>query len=150
MDERSILHRPSPLQRQAFSYFVPLTTRWSDNDIYGHVNNVTYYSYFDTTANHYLIHQGGLDIHQGQIIGLVVDSACSYFEPISFPDQLEGAVRVSHLGNSSVKYELAVFKIGGLQAVAQGHFVHVFVTRDGRQPVSIPDQLRQALNKLAP
>lgn len=140
--------RPSPLQRQEFSYFVPLTTRWSDNDIYGHVNNVTYYSYFDTTANHYLIHQGGLDIHHGNIIGLVVDSACSYFEPIAFPDQLEGAVRVIHLGNSSVKYELAVFKIGGMHAVAQGHFVHVFVQRENRKSISIPDHLRTALKKL--
>lgn len=142
------MSRPIPLQRHEFSYFVPLTTRWSDNDIYGHVNNVTYYSYFDTTANHYLIHQGRLDIHHGQIIGLVVDSACSYFEPTAFPDQLEGAVRVTHLGNSSVKYELAVFKIGGLQAIAQGHFVHVFVKRGTRKSVSIPEQLRAALKKL--
>lgn len=142
------MSRPTPLQRQLFSYFIPLTTRWSDNDIYGHVNNVTYYSYFDTTANHYLIHQGGLDIHHGSIIGLVVDSGCSYFEPVAFPDQLEGALRVRHLGRSSVTYELAVFKIGGTQAIAQGHFVHVFVTREGRKPVEMPHQLREALKKL--
>lgn len=150
--------KPKPLTRQDFKYFAPLTTRWADNDIYGHVNNVMYYSFFDTTANRYLIEQGGLDIHDGNIIGLVVDSGCSYFAPIAFPDRLQGALRVAHLGTSSVRYELAIFKDANVEssddsnkdevAVAQGHFVHVFVDRDTRQAVAIPDQLRDALAKL--
>lgn len=135
-------------QRDDYLWFTPLITRWSDNDIYGHVNNVMYYSYFDSTANRYLIEQGGLDIHDGQTIGLVVDSGCSYFAPVAFPDQLEGALRVAHLGNSSVRYELAIFKAGKSLAIAQGHFVHVFVDRHSRQSVAIPDQLRQALQKI--
>ncbi|XID74056.1 acyl-CoA thioesterase [Alkanindiges sp. WGS2144] len=140
--------KPVVFTRQDFSYFAPLTTRWADNDIYGHVNNVMYYSYFDSTANRYLIEQGGLDIHAGSVIGLVVDSGCSYFAPVAFPEQLEGALRVAHLGRSSVRYELAIFKNDQQSAVAQGHFVHVFVDRQTRQAVSIPDSLRQALAKL--
>lgn len=151
------------LTRSDFGYFAALTTRWADNDIYGHVNNVMYYSFFDTTANRYLIEHGGLDIHDGHIIGLVVDSSCSYFAPIAFPDQLEGALRVAHLGRSSVRYELAIFKAPKASdvdannayadeldhaAVAQGHFVHVFVDRTTRKPVAIPDQLRAALTKI--
>lgn len=142
------MSRPTPLARQQFSYFLPLTTRWADNDVYGHVNNVTYYSYFDTTANHYLIHEGGLDIHHGQMIGLVVDSGCSYFSSVAFPDQLEGALRVAHLGNSSVRYELAIFKQGEALAAAQGHFVHVFVDRQTNKPVAIPERIRDALARL--
>jgi acyl-CoA thioester hydrolase len=142
------MSRPTPLNRQQFSYFLPLTTRWADNDLYGHVNNVTYYSYFDTTANHYLIHEGGLDIHHGEIIGLVVDSGCSYFSSVAFPDQLEGALRVAHLGNSSVRYELAIFKQDEDQAAAQGHFVHVFVDRQNNKPVAIPERIRDALARL--
>ena len=150
--------KPQALTRADFKYFAPLTTRWADNDIYGHVNNVMYYSFFDTTANRYLIEHGGLDIHNGNIIGLVVDSGCSYFAPIAFPDQLQGALRVAHLGRSSVRYELAIFKENSIDrdngsnsqntAVAQGHFVHVFVDRDTRQAVAIPDHLRDALAKL--
>ncbi len=140
--------KPVAYQRKDFSWLSPLTTRWADNDIYGHVNNVMYYSYFDSTANRYLIEQGRLDIHDGPIIGLVVDSGCSYFAPVAFPDALEGALRVAHLGRSSVRYELAIFKPGDQQAVAQGHFVHVFVDRQTRQAVAIPDQLREALAQL--
>jgi acyl-CoA thioester hydrolase len=142
------MSRPEPLTRDEFSHFVDLTTRWADNDIYGHVNNVMYYSYFDTTANHYLIHEGGLDIHNGQIIGLVVDSGCSYFAPVAFPDRLEGALRVLHLGKSSVRYQIAIFRREEHTAVAQGHFVHVFVDRTNRTPVEIPFGLRTALSKL--
>ena len=155
--------KPQALTRSDFGYFAALTTRWADNDIYGHVNNVMYYSFFDTTANRYLIEQGGLDIHQGDIIGLVVDSDCSYFAPIAFPDQLQGALRVAQLGKSSVRYELAIFKIPDASntanentdateidqtAVAQGHFVHVFVDRITRKPVAIPEQMRAALAKI--
>ena len=155
--------KPQALTRSDFGYFAALTTRWADNDIYGHVNNVMYYSFFDTTANRYLIEHGGLDIHQGDIIGLVVDSGCSYFAPIAFPDQLQGALRVAHLGRSSVRYELAIFKATDTSndavkntdateidqtAVAQGHFVHVFVDRITRKPVAIPEQMRAALAKI--
>ena len=155
--------KPQALTRLDFGYFAALTTRWADNDIYGHVNNVMYYSFFDTTANRYLIEQGGLDIHDGDIIGLVVDSGCSYFAPIAFPDQLQGALRVAHLGRSSVRYELAIFKVTDTSndtvknvhaaevdntAVAQGHFVHVFVDRITRKPVAIPEQMRAALAKI--
>lgn len=143
------ISKPAPWHRQDFSYFSTLTTRWADNDIYGHVNNVMYYSYFDSTANRYLIEQGGLDIHQGKVIGLVVDSGCSYFAPIAFPDTLEGALRVAHLGRSSVRYELAIFRPDEPQAIAQGHFVHVFVDRQTRQSVTIPDQLRDALIQIS-
>ena len=168
-DQHAAQHQPKPAKPQAltrsdFGYFAALTTRWADNDIYGHVNNVMYYSFFDTTANRYLIEHGGLDIHDGDIIGLVVDSGCSYFAPIAFPDQLQGAIRVAHLGRSSVRYELAIFKIPDASntanenahaaeqdntAVAQGHFVHVFVDRITRKPVAIPEQMRAALAKIS-
>lgn len=141
--------RPTPYSRSDFGYFLRLNTRWSDNDIYGHVNNVMYYSYFDTTANHYLIHEGGLDIHQGDSIGLVVDSGCQYFAPVAFPEPLEGALRVAHLGRSSVRYELAIFQHEQNHAVAQGHFVHVFVDRNSRKSIDIPTRLRDALQRLA-
>lgn len=140
--------KPTVKTRSDFRYFIDLGTRWSDNDIYGHVNNVMYYSYFDTTANRYLIDEGGLDIHAGNIIGLVVDSGCSYFAPVAFPDQLEGGLAISKLGNSSVRYEIGIFKKGEHTAVAQGHFVHVFVDRAQRQSTPIPEQMREALARL--
>lgn len=140
--------KPTAKTRSDFHYFIDLGTRWSDNDIYGHVNNVMYYSYFDTTANRYLIDEGGLDIHDGEIIGLVVDSGCSYFAPVAFPDQLEGGLAISKLGNSSVRYEIGIFKKGDVLAVAQGHFVHVFVDRTQRQSTPIPEQMREALARL--
>jgi acyl-CoA thioester hydrolase len=140
--------KPTVKTRSDFRYFIDLGTRWSDNDIYGHVNNVMYYSYFDTTANRYLIDEGGLDIHAGNIIGLVVDSGCSYFAPVAFPDQLEGGLAISKLGNSSVRYEIGIFKKGEHTAVAQGHFVHVFVDREQRQSTPIPEQMREALGRL--
>lgn len=140
--------KPTVKTRSDFRYFIDLGTRWSDNDIYGHVNNVMYYSYFDTTANRYLIDESGLDIHGGDIIGLVVDSGCSYFAPVAFPDQLEGGLAISKLGNSSVRYEIGIFKKGEQTAVAQGHFVHVFVDRAQRQSTPIPEQMREALGRL--
>ena len=136
--------------RKDYLHFIPITTRWHDNDLYGHVNNVTYYSYFDSVANHYLINQGGLDIHQGDIIGLVVNSGCVYHAPLVFPDQLEGGLRINKLGNSSVEYGIGIFKQGENTAAAEGHFVHVFVDRETRRPVSIPDDIRAALEKLQP
>lgn len=143
------MSRPHAHQRSDYLHFVDLTTRWADNDIYGHVNNVMYYSYFDTTANTYLIEHGGLDIHQGDVIGLVVDSGCSYFAPLAFPNRLQGGLRIAHIGSSSVRYEIAIFKTGEDHAAAQGHFVHVFVDRDSRKPVAIPDHMRTALNRIA-
>ena len=142
------MSRPDPLCIDEFGYVVQLGTRWSDNDLYGHVNNVVYYSYFDTVANRFLIEQAGLDIHHGQTIGLVVDSGCSYFAPVAFPERLRGALRIAHLGRSSVRYEIAIFREDDPIAVAQGHFVHVFVDRDSRQTKPISDPIRAALSRL--
>jgi acyl-CoA thioester hydrolase len=131
-----------------YRYFVPITTRWMDNDIYGHINNVTYYSYFDTAANHYLIHEGGLDILASPVIGLVVESQCSYRAPLAYPDRLRAGLRVDKLGNRSVTYGIAIFKEGEEQAAAHGHFVHVFVDRHSRKAVAIPERLREALGRI--
>lgn len=135
--------------RHDYKVFYPINTRWSDNDIYGHVNNVCYYSYFDTAANRYLIEQGGLDISDGKIVGFVVNSGCQYHSPISYPETIEAAVRVDRLGNSSVQYGIAIFKLGVEQAVAHGHFVHVFVDREANASVAIPSDLRTALQRIA-
>ena len=135
--------------RDDYRHFQPITTRWHDNDAYGHVNNVTYYSFFDTAVNTYLIEQGGLDIHDGKVVGFVVSSACDYFASIAFPERIEIGLRVGKLGNSSVQYELAVFKAGEEEACAAGRFVHVFVDRGSNRPVPIPGMLREALQRLA-
>ena len=132
-------------QRADYTHFQTITTRWHDNDIYGHVNNVTYYSFFDSAVNTYLIERGGLDIHEGQVVGFVVSSSCDYFASIAYPDQIEIGLRVGKLGSSSVQYELAVFKSGEDEACAAGRFVHVFVDRGSNQPVPIPDTLRRAM-----
>lgn len=135
-------------KRKDYKHILPLQTRWADNDIYGHVNNVAYYGFFDTIVNEYLIASGALDIHNGALIGLVVETGCNYFAPIAFPDKLDGALRVAHLGNSSIRYELAIFREGSDEAVAEGHFVHVYVDRDTRKPTSLPDAFRNALQAL--
>ena len=134
--------------RDDYRHFQPITTRWHDNDAYGHVNNVTYYSFFDTAVNTYLIEQGGLDIHDGEVVGFVVSSACDYFASIAFPECIEVGLRVGKLGNSSVQYELAVFKASEQEACAAGRFVHVFVDRTSNQPVPIPGMLREAMQRL--
>lgn len=134
--------------RADYRHFQPITTRWHDNDIYGHVNNVTYYGFFDTAVNTYLIEQGGLDIHDGEVVGFVVSSSCDYFAPVAFPERIEVGLRVGKLGNSSVQYELAVFRQGEELACAAGRFVHVFVERAGNRPVAIPDGLREAMQAL--
>ena len=134
--------------RGDYRHFQPITTRWHDNDIYGHVNNVTYYSYFDSAVNAYLIAEGGLDIHGGDVVGFVVSSACDYFASIAFPDAIEVGLRVGKLGNSSVQYELAIFRAGEEQACAAGRFVHVFVDRASNRPVSIPERSGSALERL--
>lgn len=134
--------------RSDYKFFYPINTRWSDNDVYGHVNNVIYYSYFDTAANRYLIEEGGLDISDGEIVGFVVNSGCEYHAPISYPDPIEAGLRVEKLGNSSVRYGIGIFKDGVDQAVAHGHFVHVFVNREANKSVSIPANLREALARI--
>lgn len=131
--------------RSAYRYFVDITTRWQDNDVYGHINNVIYYAYFDTAANHLLIHQGGLDIASAQVIGVVAESQCRYFSGVSYPDMLEAGVRIEHLGNRSVRYGIAIFRKGEQEARAAGFFVHVFVERASMRSVAIPESLRTAL-----
>lgn len=136
--------------RNDYPYLHPITTRWHDNDVYGHVNNVVYYNYFDSAVNSWLIEQGGLDIHQGEQIAFVVSSGCDYLAPIAFPDAIEIGVRVAKLGNSSVHYELAVFKAGTEAACAVGRFVHVFVERSSNRSCAIPEGPRAALSRLIP
>jgi len=138
-----------PITRDQYRAFFGIDTRWMDNDIYGHVNNVTYYSYFDSAANRYLIEHCGLDIHNGEIIGFVVNSGCQYLAPITFPDRLEAGVRVDKLGNSSVQYGIAIFRAGETAAVAHGHFVHVFVNRATQKSVPIPAAMRAGLQAIA-
>ncbi|MCW8156126.1 acyl-CoA thioesterase [Stutzerimonas stutzeri] len=140
--------QPKHLRRD-YKHFQPITTRWHDNDIYGHVNNVVYYGFFDTAVNSYLIQHGGLDIQGGDIVGFVVSSACDYFASIAYPDLIEVGVRVAKLGNSSVQYELAIFREGEKEACAAGRFVHVFVERASNRPTAIPSRLRAALEALA-
>ncbi len=136
------------LERTAYPNITTLQTRWSDNDIYGHVNNVTYYSYFDTVVNNYLIEHGGLDIVAAPVIGVAVETMCRFAESVAYPETIELGLRVAKLGNTSVRYELAVFREGGQVAVASGHFVHVFVERASNKPVTIPDPIRAALERL--
>lgn len=134
--------------RARFGHFTSITTRWMDNDIYGHVNNIVYYGYFDTVVNRYLIECGVLDIHRGVVIGLVVESGCRYFAPLAFPQTLVGGLRVARLGKSSVRYEVGVFAQDSDEAAAHGHFVHVYVDRTTRRPVPLPASLRAALELL--
>ncbi|HEN4835112.1 acyl-CoA thioesterase [Stutzerimonas stutzeri] len=140
--------QPKHLRRD-YKHFQSITTRWHDNDIYGHVNNVVYYGFFDTAVNNYLIQQGGLDIQDGDIVGFVVSSACDYFASIAYPDLIEVGLRVARLGNSSVQYELAIFREGEQEACAAGRFVHVFVERASNRPTTIPGRLRAALEALS-
>jgi acyl-CoA thioester hydrolase len=137
---------PSP--RDAYRRFSPVPTRWMDNDVYGHVNNVVYYSYFDTAINRFLIDEGGLDIAAGATIGLCVESHCRYARPVAFPDALDAGLRVLHLGRSSVKYGVGIFLADDPVAVAEGWFVHVFVDRATRKATPMPDSIRAALTSL--
>ncbi len=139
------MSRPVPTTRADYPHFLTIPTRWADNDVYGHVNNVVYYSYFDTVVNEYLLRAGVLDFERGSTIGLVVETQCNYFAPISFPEHIEAGLRVTKLGNTSVRYEVAIFSAESEQAAAQGHFVHVYVDRDTRRPVPLPDALLAAL-----
>ncbi|WP_296661760.1 thioesterase family protein [Paraburkholderia sp.] len=143
------MNRPVALARTDYVHFLPITTRWMDNDVYGHVNNVVYYSYFDTVVNEYLIREGVLDIEHGTTIGLVVETQCNYFAPLVFPERVEAGLRVARLGASSVRYEVGLFREGEAQPAAQGHFVHVYVDRATRRPVdALPAALHAALARL--
>jgi acyl-CoA thioester hydrolase len=134
--------------RSEFPHAIPIQTRWNDNDVYGHVNNVVYYAYFDTVINRWLIGEGGLDPATSDVIGLCVESQCRYFAPASYPEELEAGLRVTKLGRSSVRYEVGIFRPGKGELLAFGHFVHVFVDRTGRRSTPIPDRLRGALERL--
>ncbi|AME22557.1 MULTISPECIES: acyl-CoA thioesterase [Burkholderiaceae] len=140
--------RPVPTKRADYPHFLSINTRWSDNDMYGHVNNVVYYSYFDTVVNEYLIREGALDLEAGKTIGLVVETHCSYFASLAFPDRIDAGLRVTRLGSTSVRYEVGIFSAGSEQPAAQGHFVHVYVDRDTRRPVPLPEALVAALKPL--
>ena len=140
--------RPAPLGRDAYRHFTTLTTRWADNDAYGHVNNTVYYEWFDTAVNRWLVEQGLLDIERSDPIGLVVQTGCSYFAPLAFPDDVEVGIAIERLGASSVTYRIGVFAAGAMEAAAQGHFTHVYVGRDSRRPAPLPDEWRTKLETL--
>ena len=140
--------RRSPAARSDFKVWRTIATRWADNDAYGHVNNTVYYQWFDSAVNGWLVEKGLLAITESPIIGLVVESGCSYFESVAFPEALEAGMAVAHLGRSSVRYRIGIFKQGAQQAAAQGHFVHVYVDRVTQRPVEIPAETRRALSDL--
>ena len=142
--------RPEAEPRTAYPFFTRITTRWMDNDLYGHINNVVYYSFFDTAVNTYLIERGALDIHDGGVIGLVVETHCNFFAPLQYPNVVEAGVRVGRVGTSSVRYELGLFADGALTSAASGHFVHVYVERESRRPTALPPALVKALAPLHP
>lgn len=142
--------RPAPERRAAYGAHRTLTTRWRDNDVYGHVNNVVYYEYFDTAVNQHLIETGALAIPDGPVIGLVVETGCRYFAPIAFPDKVTAGIRVAHLGRSSVRYEIGLFRTDDDHAAAQGHFIHVYVDAETRRPTALPETLRRELERLKP
>ncbi len=134
--------------RSDFAHFLAIPTRWMDNDVYGHVNNVQYYSYFDTAVNQFLIERGVLDIHKGEVVGFVVDSGCAYFSSISFPDVIHAGIRVAKLGNASVRYEIALYRNDATLPCAAGHFVHVYVERSSNRSVPIPVNVRKVLESI--
>jgi acyl-CoA thioester hydrolase len=142
------MSKPVPTTRADYPHFLSINTRWSDNDLYGHVNNVVYYSYFDTVVNEYLIRHGALDLEAGRTIGLVVETHCSYFASLTFPEHIDAGLRVTRLGTTSVRYEVGIFSARSEQPAAQGHFVHVYVDRDTRRPAPLPEALVAALKPL--
>ena len=142
------MSRPAPLARDAYCHFTTISTRWADNDAYGHVNNTVYYEWFDTVVNEWLIGQGLLDIDAGSPIGLVVQTGCSYFAPLSFPGDVEVGLGVERLGASSVTYRIGVFASGTTEPAAQGNFTHVYVDRDSRRPTALPDGWHRTLESL--
>lgn len=135
--------------RSEFHYFKPILTRWIDNDVYGHINNALYYTYFDTVVNTFLIERGGLDIANSPVVGFIVSSTCNYHAPLAFPDAIDAGMKINRIGNSSVEYGVAVFKQGEDTAAASGTFTHVFVQRETSQSTSIPTTTREAFEQLA-
>lgn len=144
-EEEPLSDRHEPPALAGFPHHQAITTRWHDNDAYGHVNNVVYYAFFDTVVNTWLVDNGLLDIGGGEVIGLVVETGCRYHAPVSFPDRVVAGLRVAHLGRSSVRYEIGIFRNAETSASASGHFVHVYVDRDTRRPTPLPAPLRAAL-----
>jgi acyl-CoA thioester hydrolase len=142
------MDQKQPIERKDYKYFYPISTRWMDNDVYGHINNVTYYSYFDSAVNNYLIENTDLDIINSKIVGYVVNSSCNYLSSLSFPDEIETGLRVNKIGNSSVTYGIGVFKKGEDKVSAYGEFTHVFVNRSINKSTPIPIKTREALEKL--
>ena len=141
--------RPEPESRTAYKAFRSMATRWLDNDMYGHVNNVVYYSWFDTAVNGLLIERGAIDIYAGAVIGLVIETQCNYFAPLAFPEEVVAGIRVAHVGLTSVRYEVAIFPADAdLPCVAKGHFVHVYVDRATRKPTALPATLTSVLETL--
>jgi acyl-CoA thioester hydrolase len=140
--------RHAPSRRADYAHFTSITTRWADNDAYRHVNNVVYYGFFDTAVNQHLIAAGALDLDRCDRVGLVVETQCRYFAPVSFPDRVTVGLRLAHLGTSSLRYELAVFRNDDDKAAAEGHFVHVWVDRASNRPVPVPDAVRAAVEPL--
>ena len=141
------MEKPQPHSRSTYKVFQAITTRWMDNDSYGHVNNVVYYSWFDTAVNAYLIEQGVLDILKSSTIGLVVETHCNFFAPLAFPQAIEAGIRVGRYGSSSVRYEIGIFAKGQSIASAQGHFVHVYVDRNSRRPVPFSEEFKLVLEQ---
>lgn len=141
--------KKDPIKRTAYKHQQIIPTRWMDNDIYGHVNNVNYYSFFDTAVNQFLIERAGLDIHNGQTIGLVVETSCRYHAPLSFPQSVTACIGTSHIGNSSVRYEIGLFLNNQESPAAEGFFVHVYVDRKTRRPTSLPETMRTSLEAIA-
>jgi acyl-CoA thioester hydrolase len=148
VEEQDAVGREAPETRDSYRRFLTVPTRWMDNDVYGHVNNVVYYSYFDTVVNEYLVSSRSIDIERSRVIGLVVETRCRYFKPITFPDNVHAGLRVARLGNSSVRYEIGLFRNDEERAAAQGHFVHVYVDRETRRPAGLPVEMRRALEKI--
>jgi acyl-CoA thioester hydrolase len=142
------IDKPQAEPRSAYKVFRTIGTRWMDNDVYGHVNNVVYYSWFDTAVNAYLIEQGALDIHHGETIGLVIETQCNYFSPLAFPQVVEAGIRVAKLGTSSVRYEVGLFAQGEPLTAAKGHFIHVYVDKRTRRPGPLSTQLKTTLETL--
>jgi len=140
--------RQPPARRDAFPHMLLIQTRWMDNDAYGHVNNVVYYSYFDTVVNRWLIEEGGLDIRRSPVIGYAAETACRFHRAFAYPEPVVACMRIGHLGISSVRYELALFGEGEAEARADGHFVHVFVDRVRERPAPIPTRIRAAMERL--
>jgi acyl-CoA thioester hydrolase len=140
--------REQPRGRGHYRAWRPIATRWMDNDAYGHVNNVVFYSWFDTAVNAWLVEQGLLDIEKGPVIGLVVTTACTYFRPVAFPEEVQAGIAVARIGRSSVRYDIGLFTRGAHAPAAQGHFVHVYVDREARKPIALPPRWQEALAPL--